>query len=129
MNSKILRESSLIKIKIFFGNHRIIRWKPNEKTGTIVAGGNGQGDRIDQFEYIKDVIIDEQNHSLIIADTVNRRVVRWINQSQQEILVENMACEGLTMDRFGFLYVSDEWKNEVRRWGKLEKKNKTKKGQ
>ena len=97
-------------------NHRIIRWKPNETQGTTVAGGNEEGDRVDQLKMPIDVIVDEQNHSLIIADWWNRRVIRWTNQNQQEILIENIACCGLAKDQFGFLYVCDSENNEVRRW-------------
>ncbi|CAF1263950.1 unnamed protein product [Adineta steineri] len=38
-----------------------------------------------------------------------------MNQKQQ-ILIENIDCRGLAMDKYGFFYVSDYMKNEVRRW-------------
>ncbi|CAF1104229.1 unnamed protein product [Adineta steineri] len=96
-------------------NHRIVEWKYNAKQGQIIAGGNGQGNRIDQLNRPSDVIVDQQNHSIIITDCENRRVVRWMNQNQQ-ILIYNIHCSGLAMDKNGFLYVSDAEKNEVRRW-------------
>ncbi|CAF4152191.1 unnamed protein product, partial [Adineta steineri] len=98
-----------------FGNHRIIEWKFNAKEGQIIAGGNGQGNRVDQLNEPTDVIIVQQNHSIIIADRGNRRVIRWVNQ-QQQILINNIHCHGLAVDKIGFLYVSDREKNEVRRW-------------
>ncbi|CAF1557834.1 unnamed protein product [Adineta steineri] len=61
------------------------------------------------------MILDPQNHSIIIADHWNRRVIQWMNQKQQ-ILIENIDCRGLAMDKYGFFYVSDYMKNEVRRW-------------
>ncbi|CAF1294827.1 unnamed protein product [Adineta steineri] len=96
-------------------NHRIIEWKYNAKEGQTTAGGNGEGNRTDQLDQLTDVVVDQQNNSIIIADYVNRRVIRWLNQSQQ-ILIQNIGCVGLTMDKNGFLYVSDWNKNEVRRW-------------
>ncbi|CAF4157546.1 unnamed protein product, partial [Adineta steineri] len=45
----------------------------------------------------------------------NRRVIQWLNHNQQ-ILIKNIDCWGLAMDKHGFLYVSDRKKNEVRRW-------------
>ncbi|CAF3538510.1 unnamed protein product, partial [Adineta steineri] len=96
-------------------SHRIVEWKYNAKKGQIIAGGNGRGNRMDQFNSPTDVIVDEQNHSIIIADYGNSRVIRWLNQNQQ-ILIKNIFCYGLAMDRYGFLYVSDLLKNEVRRW-------------
>ncbi|CAF4187732.1 unnamed protein product, partial [Adineta steineri] len=98
-----------------YANHRIVEWKYNAKEGQIIAGGNKQGDRMNQLSNPTDMIVDEQNHSIIIADCRNRRLVQWLNQKQQ-ILINNIICSGLTMDKNGFLYVSDFWKNEVRRW-------------
>ncbi|CAF0928731.1 unnamed protein product [Adineta steineri] len=96
-------------------NHRIVEWKYNAKEGQVIAGGNGQGDRMNQLNYPSVVIVDQQNHSIIIADRWNRRVIQWTNQTQQ-ILIENIDCYGLAMDKNGFLYVSDQGKQEVRRW-------------
>ncbi|CAF1333844.1 unnamed protein product [Adineta ricciae] len=99
------------------GNHRIVRWKRNENQGTIVAGGNGRGNSLNQLNEPTDVIFDEQNNSIIIADCENRRVMRWfLNTNQSEILIDNISCWRLTMDKFGFVYVSDWGKDEVRRW-------------
>ncbi|CAF0764137.1 unnamed protein product [Adineta steineri] len=96
-------------------NHRIVEWKYNAKEGQIVAGGNGQGNRMDQLNFPQVVLVDQQNHSIIITDLGNRRVIQWVNQKQQ-ILIDNIYCRGLAMDKYGFLYVSDFEKNEVRRW-------------
>ncbi|CAF1269152.1 unnamed protein product [Adineta steineri] len=96
-------------------NDRIVEWKYNAKEGQIIAGENGEGDRIDQLDGPTDLILDHQNHSIIIADFKNSRVIRWWNQNQQ-ILIQNITCYGLAMDKHGFLYVSDWNKNEVRRW-------------
>ncbi|CAF1372647.1 unnamed protein product [Adineta steineri] len=98
-----------------FCNHRIVEWKYNAKEGQIVAGGNKQGYRMDQLSFPTDVIVDQQSHSIIVADQGNRRVIQWLNQTQK-ILIKNIDCHGLAMDKHGFLYVSDYVKNEVRRW-------------
>ncbi|CAF1471098.1 unnamed protein product [Adineta steineri] len=98
-----------------YDNHRIVEWKYNAKEGQIIAGGNGQGNRMDQLNGPADVIVDQQKHSIIIVDYGNRRVIQWLNQNQQ-ILIDNIECSRLTMDKYGFLYVSNYTKNEVRRW-------------
>ncbi|CAF1135889.1 unnamed protein product [Adineta steineri] len=98
-----------------YSNHRIVEWKYNATEGRIIAGGNEQGNRTDQSNEPTDVIVDQQNHSIIIADSENRRVIQWLNQTQQ-ILIRNIDCWGLAIDKHGFLYVSDWKKNEVRRW-------------
>ncbi|CAF1532872.1 unnamed protein product [Adineta ricciae] len=99
-----------------YGNYRIIEWKFNETQGNIIAGGN----RLDQLNSPTDMIIDEKNNSIIITDYGNKRVVRWSRNQIQEILIENISCYGLTIDQYGFLYVSDIEENEVRKWN-LEK--------
>ncbi|CAF1332441.1 unnamed protein product [Adineta steineri] len=96
-------------------NHRIVEWKYNAKNGQIIAGGNGKGNRMDQLDYSTDLIVDQQNHSIIVADCKNRRVIQWLNQ-KQDILIDNIDCGRLAMDKSGFLYVSDYQMDEVRRW-------------
>ncbi|CAF4295072.1 unnamed protein product, partial [Adineta steineri] len=96
-------------------NDRIVEWKWDAKKGQTVAGGNREGSRINQLNSPTDMLVSPQNHSIIIADRGNRRVIRWFNHSQQ-ILIENIDCYGLAMDKKGFLYVSDHGKNDVRRW-------------
>ncbi|CAF4165699.1 unnamed protein product, partial [Adineta steineri] len=96
-------------------NDRIVEWKHNAKKGQIIADGNRQANRMNQLNYTTDVIVDQRNHSIIIADQGNRRVISWSNQKQQ-ILIHNIDCSRLAMDKHGFLYVSDWKKNEVKRW-------------
>ncbi|CAF1357735.1 unnamed protein product [Adineta steineri] len=98
-----------------YHNHRIVEWKCNEEEGQIIAGTHRQGNRIDQLSHPTDVIIDQQNHSIIIADKGNKRVIQWLTQKQQ-ILINHICCYGLAMDKYGFLYVTNTGKDEVRRW-------------
>ncbi|CAF0718848.1 unnamed protein product [Adineta steineri] len=104
-------------------NDRIVEWKYTTKEGQIIAGGNGQGNRMDQLHSPADVLVDQQNHSITIADQGNRRVIQWLNQKQQ-VLIDNIDCDGLAIDKYGFLYVSDYKKDEVRRWKMGEYNNK-----
>ena len=106
-------------------NHRIVKCKLDggSDDGEIVAGGNGQGKRIDQLNYPRDVILDEKKKSLIISDSENRRVVRWALQNRnddKEILIENISCYGLMMNENGDLFVSDVNEHAVKRWRKGE---------
>ncbi|CAF4281225.1 unnamed protein product [Adineta steineri] len=98
-----------------YSNHRIVKWKHNAKEGKIIAGGNRHRNLMNQLTHPTDVIVDQQTHSIIIADRGNRRVIQWLNQNQQ-ILIENISCWGLAMDKHGFLYICDLEKNEVQRW-------------
>jgi sugar lactone lactonase YvrE len=83
-----------------------------------VAGGNGNGNQTNQLNEPTDVIIDEESNSFIISDWKNRRVMRWSleNNTNGQIIISNIDCYGLAMDKNGSFYVSDCEKNEVRRW-------------
>ncbi|CAF1335427.1 unnamed protein product [Rotaria sordida] len=90
-----------------------------DTNGQVVAGGHGQGNRLDQLYYPSDVLIDKETDSLIICDQRNRRVVRWSRRSgttQGEILIDNISCCGLAMDDQRCLYISDIEKHEVKRY-------------
>ena len=100
-------------------NHRIVEWKPGATSGTVLAGGNGEGNRPDQLNRPTDVIFDKETNSLIICDCLNRRVTRWSRRSgtrSGETIIDNIACFGLAMDDEGSLYVTDFKKQEVRRY-------------
>ncbi|CAF4263473.1 unnamed protein product, partial [Rotaria sordida] len=91
----------------------------DDKNGQVVAGGNGEGNRLDQLNRPTDVLIDKDTDSLIICDGSNQRVVQWSRRSgttQGEILIDNIACAGLAMDDQRYLYISDYKKHEVRRY-------------
>ncbi|CAF4386747.1 unnamed protein product, partial [Rotaria sordida] len=45
-----------------------------DTNGQVVAGGNGEGNRLDQLDRPTDVLIDKETDSLIICDLANRRV-------------------------------------------------------
>ena len=70
------------------------------KNGEVVAGGNGQGTRMDQLDGPTDVFVDKNNNSLIICDKANERVIRWSlqNNQNQQIIISDIHCWGLTMD-------------------------------
>ncbi|CAF3521809.1 unnamed protein product [Rotaria sordida] len=90
-----------------------------DKNGQVVAGGHGQGNRLDQLNYPTNVLIDKETDSLIICDQGNRRVVQWSRRSgitQGEILIDNIHCHGLAMDDQRYLYISDYKKHAVRQY-------------
>ena len=102
-----------------WGNHRIVEWKIGAIHGTVIAGSQGQGNRLDQLSGPTDVLIDKETNSLFIADQRNRRVVRWSRRegtTQGELIIDNIDCFGLAMDHQRYLYVSDTQKDEVRRY-------------
>ena len=100
-------------------NHRIVEWKIGASNGTVVAGGRGRGDGLDQLYFPTDVLIDKETNNLFIADQANQRLLRWSRRectTQGEVIVDNIHCWGLAIDHQRYLYVSDDVRNEVRRY-------------
>jgi len=57
-------------------NHCNVEWKYGANSGQVVAGGNQEGNGMNQLYYPTDVIVDKKTDSLIICDQRNRRVRR-----------------------------------------------------
>ena len=105
-------------------NHRIVAWKAGATRGDVVAGGNGQGNGLNQLNQPKVVLVDRVHDSLVVSDTGNRRVMRWSLQGNSpigEVFIENTVSLGLAMVDGGSLYVSDYEKHEVRRYDEEER--------
>lgn len=105
-------------------NHRIVEWKIGATTGQVIAGGNGQGHRSDQFIYPTAAIIDKGNDSLIISDLGNHRIVTWPrrNGTAGETIISDVHSFGLAIDSYGYLYVCEYDQHVVLRWKIGEKK-------
>ncbi|CAF1527857.1 unnamed protein product, partial [Rotaria sp. Silwood1] len=58
------------------GKHEVRRYKIGDTKGTVVAGGNGQGNRLDQLSYPRYVFVD-RDHSVYVSDWANDRVMKW----------------------------------------------------
>ncbi|CAF1007316.1 unnamed protein product, partial [Rotaria sordida] len=100
-----------------FENHRMMQWKVGDTKGQVVAGGNGLGYRLDQFNFPSDVLIDKETDSLIICD--NDRAVRWSRRSgttQGELLIKGTSCAGLVLDNQRNLYIAAMSSAVVRRY-------------
>ena len=73
------------------------KWKQN---GVTVAGGNNQGNGLNQLNEPSDIYIDDDEQAIYIADTLNDRIVKWkFHATSGEIVViENTTdkLNGLT---------------------------------
>ncbi|CAF4053252.1 unnamed protein product, partial [Adineta steineri] len=90
----------------------------NSNTGQIIAGGNEPENQNNQLNSPTDIIFDKKNNSLIISDYGSNQVIRCFDQNRtnQQIIISNISCWGLTIDKNGFIYASDYENHEVRRW-------------
>ena len=61
-----------------FASHRVIRYLLGATSGTIVAGGNGQGFGNTQLNGPIGVLFDSTSNSLLIANNDAHNVIRWV---------------------------------------------------
>ncbi|CAF3287872.1 unnamed protein product [Rotaria sp. Silwood2] len=97
------------------------RYRRGESQGTVVAGGNGSGNRLDQLSYPRYVFVD-RDHSVYASDCDNHRVMKWVEGAKQGIVVAGGQGEGngltqlsypygVVVDQLGTVYVAD-WGND-----------------
>ncbi|CAF5171142.1 unnamed protein product, partial [Rotaria sp. Silwood1] len=68
------------------GKHEVRRYRKGESQGTVVAGGNGYGNRLDQLSRPRYVFVD-RDHSVYVSDWDNHRVMKWMEGAKQGIVV------------------------------------------
>ena len=49
-------------------NYRIVEWNIGASNGKVIAGGQGQGNRLHQLNCLTDVLIGKETNSFFIAD-------------------------------------------------------------
>ncbi|CAF1310894.1 unnamed protein product [Rotaria sordida] len=110
------------------GKHEVRRYERGESQGTVVAGGNGSGNRLDQLYNPQYVFVD-RNHSVYVSDGENHRVMKWVEGAKQGIVVAGgqgkgngltQLCDprGVVVDELGTVYVSDAGNDRIMRWTK-----------
>ncbi|CAF2061440.1 unnamed protein product, partial [Rotaria magnacalcarata] len=56
--------------------HEVRRYQLGEKNGTLVAGGNGEGDGLNQLNLPAFLFVDRQQN-VYVSDNKNHRVMKW----------------------------------------------------
>ena len=105
------------------------RWSQN---GVTVAGGNGDGNAINQLNGPWGLDIDNDNQSIVIADYWNHRIVEWgIGASNGKVIVGGQD-QGDRLDQLNFpidvlidketnsLFIADQGNGRVLRWSRLQ---------
>ncbi|CAF4029686.1 unnamed protein product, partial [Rotaria sordida] len=111
-----------------YGKHEVRRYRIGDTEGTVVAGGNGQGNRLDQLSSPEFVFVD-RDHSVYVSDCSNHRVMKWEEGAKQGIVVAGGQGQGnsltqlsrprgIIVDQLGTVYVADHENNRVMRWPK-----------
>lgn len=96
------------------------------KNGIVVAGGNGEGSDLNQFEFPTYIFVDK-NQNIYISDWSNHRVVKWIKGANEGIIIAGGQGEGndltqmsnpsgIFVDELDVLYVADLGNNRIMYW-------------
>ncbi|CAF3889758.1 unnamed protein product [Rotaria sp. Silwood1] len=108
--------------------HEVRLYRIGDTQGTVVAGGNGWGNRTDQLFYPEYIFVD-RDHSVYVSDYYNHRVMKWEEGAKQGIVVAGgqgngssltqLSCpEGVVVDQLGTVYVADHGNHRIMRWPK-----------
>ncbi|CAF3756313.1 unnamed protein product [Rotaria sp. Silwood1] len=106
--------------------HEVIRYRMGKRQETVVAGGNGPGNRLDQLYQPTYVSVD-RDHSVYVSDSINNRVMKWMKDAKEGIVVageqneENSLTQllnplGIVVDQSGTVYVVDNGNHRIMRW-------------
>ncbi|CAF3473043.1 unnamed protein product, partial [Rotaria socialis] len=109
-----------------YEKHEVRRYQLGEKNGTLVAGGNGKGDELNQLNFPAYLFVDRQQ-TVYVSDNNNHRVMKWSKgakegivvaggQGQGNALTQLYYPRGIFVDTLGTLYVADFWNHRVMRW-------------
>ncbi|CAF3308487.1 unnamed protein product, partial [Rotaria socialis] len=101
------------------------RYQLGEKNSTLVAGGNGKGDELNQLNWPKYLFVDRQQ-TVYVSDYNNHRVMKWNKGANEGIVIIGGQGQGnaltqlyypndLVIDTLGTLYVADSWNHRVMR--------------
>ncbi|CAF0740239.1 unnamed protein product [Adineta ricciae] len=108
--------------------NEVRRWKQGDKKGTIVAGGNGKGDLLNQLNFPTYIFVDKE-YSVYVSDSGNDRVMKWTQNATEGVVVAGghgegsdltqlSYPEGVIVDHLGNIYVADSGNNRIMRWSK-----------
>jgi len=106
--------------------NEVKRWEIGDSFGIVVAGGNGEGNRLDQLNYPTFLFVDE-DQTVYVSDTNNHRVMKWMKGAKEGIVVAGRRVQGndltqlsqpygIVVDQLGTVYVVDYGNNRVMRW-------------
>ncbi|CAF1337859.1 unnamed protein product [Adineta steineri] len=108
------------------GKGEVIRWKEGDSDRTLVAGGNGKGNDLNQLWSPNYVFVDE-DYSVYVSDEQNHRIMKWKKDAKEGIIVAGGNKEGdrlnqlhfptgVVVDNLGQIIIADSWNHRVMRW-------------
>ncbi len=72
--------------------NEVTRCRTGEEKGTIITGENGKGYQPNQLNGPSFLFVDK-DHSVYVSDSSNRRVMKWIKNAKEGIVVDGQGEE------------------------------------
>ncbi|CAM4799058.1 unnamed protein product [Rotaria magnacalcarata] len=115
-----------------YKQHEVRRYELGEKNGTLVAGGNGKGDGLNQLNFPTYLFVDRQQN-VYVSEEQNDRVMKWNKGATEGMVVAGgqgggsaltqlYHPNGLFVDTLDTFYVADCYNYRVMRWTQGDKK-------
>jgi len=109
-----------------YERNEVKRWKKDEKQGTIAAGGNEKGDKLNQLNSPGFIFVDRED-SIYVSDRENNRVMKWLKGAKEGIVVAGAqgrgnslkqlsVPQGLVVNENGDVFVADYSNHRVMCW-------------
>ena len=111
-----------------FVNSRIMKKSNVSTPATVIAGNNGIGFDLDQFNGPMGIHMDVNNAAILyIADSINNRIQKWIIGDTTGLTVAGGNSFGSALnqlnnpmavisDAYGNLYISDTYNHRIMMW-------------
>ncbi|CAF2972422.1 unnamed protein product [Rotaria sp. Silwood2] len=111
-----------------YDKDEVKRYQIGDKNGTLVAGGNGEGNGLNQLKEPTYIFVDQQQ-TLYVSDRGNHRVMKWNKGATEGIVIAGGQGsgsaltqlnwpQGLFVDTLGTVYVTNYMNDRVVRWPK-----------
>ncbi|CAF3544308.1 unnamed protein product [Rotaria sp. Silwood1] len=108
--------------------HEVRRYQIGDKNGTIVAGGHGKGNGLNQLNRPTYIFVDCKQ-AVYVSDNENHRVMKWNKDATEGTIVGGGQDKwnpltrlsfpnGLFVDAWDTLYVADSGNDRIMRWPK-----------
>jgi tripartite motif-containing protein 71 len=79
--------------------HRLLKQSLNTGNTTIVIGLNYEGSALNQLSFCADLMMNEHNTDLYIADQSNHRIIKWVSNATEGVLIAGISGQAnLTAD-------------------------------
>ena len=76
--------------------NEVRRYTIGDKNSIVVAGGNGQGNQLNQLNHPTYLFVDEEQ-AVYVSDNNNHRVMKWNKGANQGIVVAGGRGKGSTL--------------------------------